>query len=111
VVVGRSTPYSDYTNKRQFSKLHQVLPSGTKVYVKNSGEIWTASFTPEGFKMGNVIYKTPNALGVAFAGRITPAHPNPNKPSLNCWLWIKVAEGPYARMSIGKAYDLYFATH
>lgn len=102
-------PTLDKAYKHHFSKLGEVIPYGTKVFMKNSGEKRSAIFTAEGFKKGNYTFKSPNAWGVAFASRITEAHPWPTKPGVNSWHAIKVEDGPYAGKSIAEAYDLHFA--
>jgi hypothetical protein len=107
-VRGR-VPSLDTTYKHHFSKLGEVIPYGTKVFMKNSGEKRSAIFTAEGFKKGNYTFKSPNAWGVAFASRITEAHPWPTKPGVNSWYAIKIEDGPYAGKSIAEAYDLHFA--
>ena len=110
VEIGRMPTFNRH--KHHMSKLSEALPFGTKVSMSSRGDKWSAVVTAEGFKMRNVIFKSPNAWGVTFAGRITDAHPRPTSPGFkNSWHAIKVEDGPYAGKTIAMAYDEHFATH
>lgn len=96
-------------DKRLFSKLNEALPFGTSVSVTSLGDVWTAVFTPEGFKMGDLPpFKSPMAFSRAHANRITDAHPKETKPG-NGWDHIKVGTGEHLGKTIGQLYNEHFA--
>lgn len=92
--------------KRDFQRLHEILPYGTKVFVETYGERWEAVLTPSGnknfLKKGEFNFSSPTALCKAHSSRKTDKHPEPTNPG-NGWDHIYLVETPY--MTIGEVYD------
>jgi hypothetical protein len=94
--------------KRSFAKLGEAIEAGTTVRIVSGGDKWVGTFTKDGFKVGELFYKSPFAFTAAHAQRITEKHPQPTKAG-NGWEWVVVESGPHAGKSIGQVYDAHFA--